>query len=248
MGDSNKKSSKKTFYYFNLICLKTVAKSTQKEKEYPMNSLKKTVLILLCSASVTMVHAQYRSSGEDVLFHLGLNAVGDAGVYLAPFTKSNARNFSNPLILGVEYHYSRKSSVKASISFNKYIAGKDIDGHILLTGQEANYTAIDVDHKFKLNNLSAVDDLKPYIFGGLGYTNISSYSTSATRTIPEIGRLTFNAGFGADYWISNSFGFNINFSGKFGMRSGEYQELITNQSQLSFGVFSPLNFRTSSWR
>ncbi|TXD47746.1 OmpA family protein [Polaribacter sp. IC073] len=193
--------------------------------------------IVLFGLSCTMLHAQNTATNNDWLLHLGANAVDDGGdTKLSTLFRGDNLNFTSPFIFGIEYVNNSKFSFTSNVSFNKYTAGKNIDNRIILQEEAASYLAVDMATKYKFVQPLTSNTFEPYVFLGLGYTKIGKYII-ATNTVPSVGRLTINSGVGANYWLSDSFGLNLDLAGKFGIKSGKHKEYISNQTQVSFGVF-----------
>lgn len=213
-----------------------------------MNSIKKIVVTVLLSGCFTVLSAQNRDVEGNMLFHFGVNVVDDAGNNLKPFYYSKARNFTNPFVMGVECRYHENWSLKGTISLNKYIAGKIIDKNIIYSEKEATYTSVDISNKYILNKFFSGDNFKPYVLLGVGYTIIGKYAATTVGFVPSVGRINANAGFGANYWISDTLGFNVQIMGKFGLKLGENKQYINNHSQFSMGVFAPFKIAKNAWR
>lgn len=187
------------------------------------------------------------STKGDWLFHLGVNVVRDPGGNKSlDIFNGDYSNFSNPLTVGIEYFNNTKFSFIGSVSLNKYIAGKFIDGAVILKDKEASYLSVDWATKYNFLQPLTSNAFEPYVFLGLGYTKTDSFTTSA-RTVPSVGRLTINSGFGANYWLSNSVGLSLNLAAKFGVKSEKYKEYISNHTQVSFSVFYSFK-KENSWR
>ena len=176
----------------------------------------------------------------------GLNVVeDDASWNLTNIFHDASSNFSNPYFVGIEYYTSNNLSVNTTFSFNKYVEGKQIDGGVIQKGKEANYFAVDASLKYSFQELLNTSVFDPYLFAGLGYTSIGEHTGlygDGLRTLPTIGRLTLNFGAGANFWISDTWGVNLNAMGKSGVKQDKYKnDEISNQLQFSLGgiyVFS----------
>jgi hypothetical protein len=167
-------------------------------------------------------------------FGLGLNIVDD------DFTSSlgPSNNFTNPYIFDAEYTLNNNFGFYGNLSFNKYIAGKVVDYRFVQEGDEANYIALDLGSNYYFRKKLKNYKFEPYVSAGLGFTHISSYTATnyvvpGVLTIPSIGRLTINAGFGSNYWFSPTWGMNVNAMIKYGLSSNIY---VTSLIQYSFGV------------
>lgn len=184
-------------------------------------------------------------------FGLGVNFVDDSGrgLYIG-----DQWNFSIPLTLSAEYYLNNKFSFNALFSINEYKEGKTIDGNFIVKDFEASYFAADLAFKFYLREWFRTPVLDPYIFIGGGYTSIGEYRVSPgyngfsldseldeneNLIVPEIGRFTFNTGFGMNIWISNNWGLTGAATGKWGFASGDYERgtnSVSNQIQYTMGI------------
>ncbi|MBG7631653.1 MAG: hypothetical protein IZT56_14645 [Bacteroidetes bacterium] len=218
-----------------------------------MKKIKLIPFVIITCFYLNALNAQ-RSTNYDVsgewIVGVGINIIEDNG---KKFNTGSSTNFSIPVIISAEYNFTSQFSVNGSFSANKYVAGKVVDSGIIQEGREANYSAFDVATKFYFRDILNNYVIEPYIMGGLGYTNIGSYTvlyeksnSNELREIPSVGRVTLNTGIGANYWFSRSFGMNVNFLGKFGVKSGENKDFISNQMQFSLGVF--YSFKIYNWR
>jgi len=173
---------------------------------------------------------------------VGLNIVeDDGGWHGGDLWDSDINHFSNPFVVSVGYISNSKFSFFGSISFNKFVAGKSVQHFIIEEGDEPGYMAIDLASRFSFRDMLDTTLFDPYIHAGFGYSKVDSYSN-----FPEVGNLTLNTGLGINFWFSNYWGFNLNYSGKWGVESGKNKEFITNRTQLSFGFFHRFSKKASS--
>lgn len=115
-------------------------------------------------------------------------------------------------------------------SYNRYKAGKFVDGEILLEDQ--NYTAVDSKISYSLNRLFRRSGwFDPYLMTGMGYAWIG-----------ESDKATYNAGLGFNFWVSKSIGVNLNSMAKFGL----FEDPTTNHLQHSVGLVYNLGARPFS--
>jgi len=186
-------------------------------------------------------------------FGAGINIVDDSGKegkYIG-----DDWNISSPFALSAEYHLNNAFGFSALFTMNKFEEGKKIDSNFIVEGFEADYFAADLAVKFYLRNWFRTPVLDPYIFVGGGYTVIGEYRVSSGNNgfnsetddldengnlmVPEIGRFTFNTGFGMNVWISDHWGVMGAATGKFGLESGDYKRgsnSISNQIQYTMGI------------
>ena len=215
-----------------------------------MKQVKLLPCVVLSFLWLNALHSQTfnNSKSEKWLLGVGVNFIEDNGLKADIGT---SLHFSNPLCLSAEYALNNTWSINGNVSFNTYKAGKQVDGFLLINESNANYTAFDVSTKFYFNEAIKISNIGIYALAGIGYTTIGSYQVALTNSpaikeIPQVGRLTLNAGVGTNYWFSNSWGLNLNVLGKFGVKSGINKEYITNQLQFSFGFIYSKN--TINWR
>ncbi len=203
------------------------------------------LIVFLCFNALSAQTKRQIADGDRTghwFLGLGLNLIDD------DFTGSNgsSTNFSNPYILDAEYNLNNAFSFYGSLSFNKFVAGKVVDGRIVQEGGDASYMAFDLGSNFYFRKIMNSYTFEPYLSAGLGYTDIGSYNAlpiGSTKVIeiPSIGRLTLNTGFGANYWLSSTWGMNVNLMAKFGINSKEDEkDYVSNQMQISFGVLYSL--------
>ncbi len=184
---------------------------------------------------------------------LGLNIIDDggAGYNNAHPLNTNSSHFSNPFMLGAEYNTGTNFSINTSFSFNKYLIGKNVDGGIIQKGNEAGYVAFDATAKYALKKILNSKVFDPYVFAGVGYTKIGKHTSlfgTELKRIPAIGRMTLNYGFGANFWLSNTWGVYLNFMAKYGVKQKNYEAEITNQLQFSFGGIYHIPKNNFNWR
>ncbi|MFK5982679.1 MAG: hypothetical protein QM499_07180 [Flavobacteriaceae bacterium] len=205
--------------------------------------------LFFIALTINLVNAQSGWSKRDVVHQkndinigLGLNIVADSGLgFEELFNASDNWNFGNPFALSVEYYFNNKISIATVFSLNKYKEGKNIDSGIILKDNEATYFASDVIAKYSFRELLKLNRLEPYVFLGLGYTNIGEHKviyeeTQIELSKPAVSTMTTNIGLGLNYWFSERFAFYVNAQGKFGLSSE-----ATNQIQYSFGGTYTLN-------
>jgi len=190
----------------------------------------------------------------------GLNIVDDSGSSSTGISDPSENwNFSRPFYLSTEFYLNNKFSFMSMLFFNQYTEGKNIDDTIyIIEGHEASYFAFDVNTKYYFRDLLKSYHFDPYIFLGVGYTNIGEYKgepidpgnlsfpdyvevdEDGNMIVPSIGRLTLNAGLGLNYWFSDTWGLNLNLAAKLGIGNSEYDSGtpngISNQFQYSLGA------------
>ena len=189
-------------------------------------------------------------------FTAGVNMVDDSGTKGKDLfnTKENW-NVSFPYTLGADYYINNQWSVSLIGSKNKYVSNKNIDSTgTIIEGFAADYMAVDLAARFYLGDIFTSYAFDPYVFLGAGYNKIGAYRLKPFEnipldsdipidaigyTIPEIGKITLNAGVGFNYWFAQKWGLNFNFTGKIAMASGEFKKgpnSVSDQAQMSLGL------------
>ncbi len=139
-----------------------------------------------------------------------------------------------PSSIYLEKMYTKGWSFVFAFNANRYKAGKLVNSDIPST---ANYMllAFDLNAKFDFNELydfnKLIDPNIKYFdyYGtfGFGYTN---------RSAPRVhSAVTLNLGFGANVWIYEGWGINLQSMSKFGLASPFFRT-PKNYLQYSFGV------------
>ena len=172
----------------------------------------------------------------------GINMIEDSGhQQFGDFFTFKHKNLGNPFYINTEYLYNSHFSLGATLLFNKYQSGKEVQGNIIQEGSEPNYFAIDFSAKLFLRDILHRHVFTPYVTAGTGYRNIGSYQAkSPTGNLINVGKtqdITLNAGLGAYYWIDRSWGINASYIAKFAMKVGSGDQSKTNHLVYSLGVF-----------
>jgi OOP family OmpA-OmpF porin len=131
-----------------------------------------------------------------------------------------------PLKLDLEYRFTNLFSLEASVSRNRFLAGKsNIDGNIITADQD--YFAADFHGKMYYDELFKrlfdVDWLELYLQGGAGYFKINEGGFSA------------NVGTGANIWLTERFGLNASATAKWAIDT-DPALYDTNHTQFSLGI------------
>lgn len=158
---------------------------------------------------------------------LGLNIVDDSGRNpIIPASISEEWNiFSFPSRISVGHYFANGLGVEVIGSANMYKAGKTVDSKIL--GKDEPYWAVDSRITYDLNKVfGETGKFDPYAGAGFGYTHASGLT-----------RATLNALIGFRYWFSQTWGLDVNGTGKWYANND-----ATNHTQYAAGVV----FRTSS--
>jgi hypothetical protein len=176
----------------------------------------------------------------------GINMIEDSGhQQFGDFFTFKHKNMGHPFYVNTEYLYNSYFSLGATLLFNKYQSGKEVQGNIIQDVSEPNYFAIDFFAKLFLKEVLHRHDFTPYVTAGPGYRSIGSYEAKSKTgnlvDVPKTQDITLNAGIGAYYWIDRSWGINFSYIGKFAMKAGANKGSKTNHLVSSLGVFYRFN-------
>lgn len=199
----------------------------------------KKVLLLIFAFALTSIGAQEKNYSRidstkfnnKWTFGLGFNVVDNNGNRSSNpfnnFIKLDEEAFGGiPLKLDVEYRFNDVFALAASGSMNRWKAGK---GYLdnTLTEVDVDYFAVDGALKLyideALNVLKNSDWLEVYASAGLGYFEITDGGVSA------------NLGAGANFWILDNFGINLNGTAKWAL-AAEPALYETKHVQYSAGI------------
>ena len=181
----------------------------------------------------------------------GVNLVEDGGKLLV--FNSEHGHFSMPFTVNAEYFASSAFSFTGTFSMNQYVEGKYVNNKgTILKDEEPTYLAFDLGTRLYFRDIMDDYTFDPYLFSGLGYTNFSAHTIigkggnipegvsvdpEGNWELPSIGNLTFNFGAGANIWLSQHWGLNLNAAAKFAIKPKKYESIVTNQLQFSLGAF-----------
>ncbi|MBK0404112.1 outer membrane beta-barrel protein [Adhaeribacter sp. BT258] len=187
-----------------------------------MNYLKLAVAALLCIVSMGNALAQRGKVNYEVrrfwIVGLGINGVDDSGTELRePLRIGNNWNIMPvPSKLFVEKHIYKGLSVQLNGSYNKYKAGKQVNLEVNKTTQL--FYAVDATAKFDLNYLFGPTKwFDPYVGGGYGFTSLGPKKDFSSLKKD----IWYNhLGFGANMWVTNKIGVNLESMGKFSFSGG----------------------------
>jgi len=194
--------------------------------------MKKFTLLLFFIGGLVSTQAQQSTNDSINEFHrtlilkLGVNLVdsnGDDDPFSA-FSDFDQTAFSNNYNVELEYRFSKWFSLGAIWSANKWKANEgNIDGIIVKADQD--YLAIDLDLKFYYDEafdwFDRNDWAELYLHGGVG----AAYQGSNAG-------VSLNFGPGANFWISDEFGVNLNGTAKWHLNHDDNQ-YGTNHFQYS---------------
>ena len=185
--------------------------------------MKKYALILVFIGGLVSTQAQESISNQSMneahrtlILKLGMNLVDSSGERnpFAAFTDFDQMAFSDNYNVELEYRFSNSFSLSAAFSNNKWKANKgNIDG-VFITS-DVKYFAIDLDLKYYYDEafgdwFDRNDWLELYLHGGVG-----------TDFQADNAGISLNFGPGANFWISDQFGVNVNGTGKWLLSHGE---------------------------
>lgn len=194
--------------------------------------MKKLTLLLFFLAALSFSHAQSQDSSNDsisnyntLILKFGANLVDSSGErnpfnFISDFDEMA---FSNNFNAELEYRFSRRFSLAAVLSTNKWKKDKgNIDSEII--SEDFEYTAIDLDFKYyfseDLSWIKRVDWLELYLHAGLG------------GFIVDKSNVSFNGGLGSNFWFTDNFGLNLSGTAKWASNHSE-NRYNTNHFQYS---------------
>ena len=163
--------------------------------------------------------ADYRHNWS---FGAGVNIIDDSGeIFGGIQNPDDYWNFSTPFYISAEYYLNNEFSFLAMLSMNGFDEGKQIDNAVVIEGEEADYYSADFLAKYSFRDVIKSYKFDPFVGFGFGYSSLSSFKTlyeeygeSTVRDIPSSNSFTINGAAGFNYWISNSWGINMNIMGK----------------------------------
>ncbi|MCK0109102.1 thrombospondin type 3 repeat-containing protein [Flavobacteriaceae bacterium S0825] len=150
------------------------------------------------------------------------------------FNLSDHWNISFPKITLTKY-LSDNLSANLSGSYNKLKKWGEFPGSPKLKVNNLTYVSIDGMFNYYFSGLSKPNKLKPFIGAGAGYTWIRQgrFNTFASGINNDelVGAGTVNGALGANYWIDDRIGLNVQTTYKH-----SFKEYLTKHWQHSFGV------------
>ena len=185
-------------------------------------------LALLCFA-ITSVAAQeipQLTSKDSIvqsswMFGLGYNIVDDSGGVFDGLFEVNSQwnTLAYPNRISIGRYFKSGLGFEAIGTYNKYKAGKIIDGRVNL--EDSDYLGLDTRLSYDLNKIIGETGwFDPYIGVGFGYTDADNTP-----------RTTYNAIVGFRTWLTDRWALDLNSSGKW--RTGDKG---TNHIQHGAGV------------
>ena len=172
-------------------------------------------------------------TGSDWVLGAGFNTVNNSGAGITGYGKFDHWAFAKiPFYGSVETNLSAKWRAKATLSFNYFKDGKQFNGATILGesegGNDAGYLALDLGAQYYFLDSKKYE---PYLLAGFGLSHFGDYSTTRDplTVVKPVDAFTFNAGFGINYWFSESWGLNAQLIGKWAFGAN-------NHSQASIGA------------
>lgn len=154
------------------------------------------------------------STGSDWVLGAGFNTVNNSGAGITGYGKFDHWAFAKiPFYGSVETNFSAKWRAKATLSFNYFKDGKQFNGATILGesegGNDAGYLALDLGAQYYFLDSKKYE---PYLLAGFGLSHFGDYSTTRDplTVVKPVDAFTFNAGFGINYWFSESWGSMLN--------------------------------------
>ena len=197
--------------------------------------LKKEMFLAILVANVFAIHSQTTEITKkdstivsSWIVGLGYNIVDDSsrdGFQSYFDVKGTWNAVPYPSRISIGKYFKNGLGLEAIASYNKYKAGKIVDGLPLLTNDK-NYYSVDSRLSYDLNKIIGETGwFDPYMGVGLGFTEANS-----------ISRGTFNGVLGFRTWFSDRLGLDVNTSGKWRMNKN-----ATNHIQHAIGVVYRFN-------
>jgi len=193
-----------------------------------MNKLTLTTLILF----ITIFSFGQRSEVNAALelpwtLGAGINFVHNNGWQWEKAFDSGDWNFKNPFVFSGEKRLINYLAASATMSFNT-LEVRNLQNGIYLD-KNLPLFAIDVAGKFYYDQFFLptykLNFFEGYILTGFGYTTFGSNST-----------VTFNAGFGFQFWLTNdrNFGLRLQSVGKWGSESIVLKNYIEQSAEIIY--------------
>ena len=188
-----------------------------------MNKLFLSICVLFCTYGF--------SQGDEVTdlpwtISAGINIVDNDGFQFdKPFDTSNW-NFKNPLIVGAERRFTNFWAANFSLSLNA-LESSNLQNNGSLP-EDKTLFAMDATAKFYYDQLFMptyqLKWFQGYVLSGFGFTNVGSFST-----------VTYDLGFGFQFWLENNIGLRIQTMGKWGFNEWNYlKNYIQNSAEIIY--------------
>lgn len=241
-------------YSFLLVC--TMNAQSTDENSIEDDQLEDKIIIPKVKLKDQKINSTYDGNWS---IGVGINIVDDSGKQFKEFNTSENWNVSKPLVVNVEYFHNVFVSFALQLSFNEYVAGKNIDDtSFVIEDYEASYMAVDFATKFYLRDFFYPARFDAFGSLGFGYTKIGAYKSepfednylrddldhiaideNGNYDVPAIGRITINAGIGFNYWLTRVWALNFSTVLKIGLGNGENirgPNSVSNQIQYTIGT------------
>lgn len=197
--------------------------------------LKKEMFLAILVANVFAIHSQTTEITKkdstivsSWIVGLGYNIIDDSsrdGFQSYFDVKGTWNAVPYPSRISIGKYFKNGLGLEVIASYNKYKAGKIVDGLPPLTNDK-NYYSVDSRLSYDLNKIFGETGwFDPYMGVGLGFTEANS-----------ISRGTFNGVLGFRTWFSDRLGLDVNTSGKWRMNKNP-----TNHIQHAIGVVYRFN-------
>jgi OmpA-OmpF porin, OOP family len=201
--------------------------------------MKKRILLLLTIAlfSYTGVNAQGLESWN---IGVGMNIIDDDGKPGGLFNISDGWNMlPYPSKFTIEGEFGNGLSLEAGISFNNHKKGKIINN--MPSPANRNYMAFDFLAKYNLSeSFGFPESFGPFLAGGFGYrtlgTTAYTNASGVDYTIPFAGNLGFNFGAGANFWVTEKVGLQVQSLAKFGSADITHSNHLQHSISLLYQV------------
>ena len=143
----------------------------------------------------------------------GVNFVDNDGRQFDKVFSTKNWNFGNPISLNIENKFSNFFAANFAISFNK-LTQKNEQNYLPID-KDRTLFAVDATVKYFYDEYfmpnERYDPFEAYIVSGFGFTTIGINST-----------VTYDIGFGFNFWLFRDFGLRIQTLGKFGFKDETY--------------------------
>ncbi len=197
--------------------------------------LKKEMFLAILVANVIAIHSQTTELTKkdstivsSWIVGVGYNIVDDSSKdgFQSYFDVKRTWNaVPYPSRISIGKYFRNGLGLEAIASYNKYKAGKIVDGLPALTNDN-NYFSVDSRLSYDLNKIIGETGwFDPYLGVGLGFTDANS-----------ISRGTYNGVLGFRTWFSDRLGLDVNTSGKWAITNS-----ATNHIQHAIGVVYRFN-------
>lgn len=178
-----------------------------------MKNILLVVALLLSTLSYgqSMTKQALRNSQSDWILSVGVNALGNLGTR-NPVERLDEFSLKNPLIVGIEYRWTKFLSIEQDIIFNGYDEGEYIDRGFLT--EDVLYFSTNTNLKFYFSDyLYDADWVDLYVAGGLGIFTIEELNSS----VNVLG--------GVNFWINanRTIGIRLQSAGKFAFNHPDKQ-------------------------